>query len=342
MTRIDSLKLRNFKSFKKADIPLAPGVTAAIGANGSGKSNLVDALMFVLGINSLKTIRADRLTDLVCKTSDDNKARVTIKLKNEKQNILTRTIDASGKSVYKIEGKRTTRTELHNLLNTMGITPGGHNVVMQGDIEKIIEMTPRSRRTIIDELAGIAEYEGKKQDAIKQLDKVEEKIKEWSIVKGERQEYLDNLKLDRDSAIEYNDLTSEVKNIKGTVLNSEISRVQKDYDKNKILLDSSDAKIKDYEEKINEIDTELRGWDVKLKAINREILESGGRGQTALGQAIESLRTELELKKEQVANRREQIDKNKIELQELNQRLREITNELQNKDAELKEVEIKT
>ncbi|MBN1160185.1 MAG: chromosome segregation protein SMC [Candidatus Diapherotrites archaeon] len=305
-------------------------------------SNVIDALMFVFGISSLKTIRADRLSDLVFHKSVDGKARVSVVLKDgEKDYVVTRTIDKQGKSVYRIDGKRTTRSAIHALLMSLNISTSGHNVVLQGDIERVIEMTPRMRRTVIDEVAGIAEYEEKKVESLRQLDKVEDKIKEWHIIKGERQEMLDALKKDKEDAERFQELNTKVKRIKSTVLGSEIQRYEKDFEHNRKLLESSDTKIKEAKEKIEELDAEISTWDKKLKDLNKEILESGGAGQTKLAQDMEKLRTDIELNKEKTKSRKEQISKNTQAIQELRERQSNIESEITQKENELKALEEK-
>ena len=179
MGKIDKIKLKNFKSFKSATIPISSGYTTIIGPNGSGKSNILDAICFVFGTASMKTLRADRLTDLVHHHSKDGTAEVLIDLKT-KEGIrsVTRSIDKTGNSVFRLDGKRTTKFQIEETLSSLNIKPDGHNIILQGEITKLIRATPMQRREIIDEVSGIAEYEAKKQESIRELNKVQEKTKE--------------------------------------------------------------------------------------------------------------------------------------------------------------------
>ena len=116
MTRLIKLSLKNFKSFKKAEIPISKGFTSIVGSNGSGKSNTLDALLFVLGITSLKTLRAGKLTDLVNTNAKENYAKVDLLIKDkDKQYEVSRMIDKQGKSIYRLDGKRTTLNEINSL-----------------------------------------------------------------------------------------------------------------------------------------------------------------------------------------------------------------------------------
>src|SRR3989344_4166459 len=121
MLRLAKMRLKNFKSFRNAQLPFANGFTAIAGANGSGKSNIMDALLFVLGETSLKSLRASRLIDLVHTESNDGYAVVNLTLEgSERTYEISRTIDKQGKSVYRMDEKRVTLGEIQNLLAELG------------------------------------------------------------------------------------------------------------------------------------------------------------------------------------------------------------------------------
>ncbi|PJA21452.1 MAG: chromosome segregation protein SMC, partial [Candidatus Diapherotrites archaeon CG_4_10_14_0_2_um_filter_31_5] len=161
--RIGKLRLKNFKSFKQAVIPFSKGFTTIAGSNGSGKSNILDAIMFVLGMTSLKMMRASKLVDLVNNEAKESYGLVEVELNQpDKKYLLSRTIDKQGKSVYRIDSKRATLNETISLLTELGVSATGYNIVVQGDVTKIIEMNPGQRREIIDDLAGLSEFDHKK------------------------------------------------------------------------------------------------------------------------------------------------------------------------------------
>jgi chromosome segregation protein len=225
--KIGKLRLKNFKSFKKALIPFGRGFTTIVGSNGSGKSNILDAIMFVLGKTSLKTLRATKLVDLVNNDAKEDYALVEIELKEkDKKYLISRTIDKQGKSVYRINEKRSTLNEVVSLLNELGINASGYNIVVQGDITRIIEMNPLQRREIIDDLAGLTEFDEKKEESLKELEKVNTKIKEINIVLKERETYIEELEKERKAAIEYQELNKEYKQIKATILRKEIKKLE--------------------------------------------------------------------------------------------------------------------
>jgi chromosome segregation protein len=231
--RVSKLTLRNFKSFKRVSLPIPEGFTAIVGPNGSGKSNIVDSLCFVLGRSSARSLRAERFSDLIFnggkKDSPATQAEVTLVLDNRGKEIpfvdreirISRSIDASGTSVYRLNGKRTTRTEILEILSAAKIQPDGHNIVLQGDITRIIEMSPVERRGLIDEIAGIAEYEGKKAKALRELGKVTENVTTAEAVLSEVREQTTKLAEERNNALRYQDLKRKIEETTASLVHAQ-------------------------------------------------------------------------------------------------------------------------
>src|SRR3989338_5442290 len=179
MIKIARVRLKNFKSFRKANIPFHAGFTCIAGSNASGKSNILDSILFALGATSLKMLRASRLTDLVNHDADENYAKVELVLNENSHEIeVKRLIDKKGRGAVKLNGKKKSLDEVKSYLAELGLSADGHNIVVQGDITKIIEMNAKERREIIDRVAGLQEFEEKKEEALKKLEKVEQKVRE--------------------------------------------------------------------------------------------------------------------------------------------------------------------
>jgi chromosome segregation protein len=215
---IKEIELRNFKSFgRKVVIPLHNDFVAVTGPNGSGKSNVVDALLFALSLSSSRAMRAERLPDLIYR-GDNGKnpdfAQVTVKFDNSE-----RAVPAAGdvleisrkvrltknkyQSIYYFNGNPCTQTEIHDHLARAGITPEGYNVVMQGDVTRIIEMSPLERRKIVDEIAGVAEFDEKKRKALDELEVVRERIDRGDVILAEVESQLGRLAEEREKALAY-------------------------------------------------------------------------------------------------------------------------------------------
>ncbi len=229
MVKLQKLVLKNFKSFRKAEIPFANGFSVIAGSNGSGKSNILDALMFVIGAMSMKMLRASRLTDLVNDSAAENYAKVDLSMKHNGTAFeISRMIDKRGSSVYRLNGEKKAMNEVTSFLRELGIRPDGHNIVVQGDITKIISMSAIERREIIDGLAGLAEFDAKKEESLKELEKVNGRIKEAGIVMKERETYLAELEKEKNAAMEFEQLAEEKRKSKATILFLEIEKHRKE------------------------------------------------------------------------------------------------------------------
>ena len=334
MTRLIKLTLKNFKSFKKAEIPISKGFTAIVGSNGSGKSNVLDALLFVLGITSLKTLRAGKLTDLVNNNAKENYAKVSIELKNDKKNYeISRMIDKQGKSVYRLDGKRTTLNEISSLLTELGIDVTGHNIVTQGDITKIIEMSPMERRNVIDNIAGLSEFDQKKEEAVKELNKVDSRIKEATIILNERTSFLDELEKEMNAAKEYTALENEMKRIKGTIIWKELYSIEK---RSKEIDEELKTLKKEQEEKEKTIEImreELKKAKEESNELSKKAVKASEEVYTTIGREFEEKKGKLSLEQEKLEMKKVQIEKNKNKI-EANKKV-----EIEN-NAEKKEIEI--
>jgi len=194
---IKEVELKNFKSFGKSiRVPLKNDFVTITGPNGSGKSNVVDALLFALCLSSSRAMRAERLPDLIYRGENGKNpdyAQVTVRLDNTSRlfPLDQDTIEVSRKikvnhdkyaSSYYFNGKACSQAELQDQLSKAGITPESYNIVMQGDVTRIIEMTPVERRKIVDEIAGVSEFDEKKKKAMDELDVVRERIARVDVI----------------------------------------------------------------------------------------------------------------------------------------------------------------
>ncbi|MBI4872904.1 MAG: chromosome segregation protein SMC [Candidatus Riflebacteria bacterium] len=210
------LEIDNFKSFgKRTVIPFRPGFTTIFGPNGSGKSNIVDSVLFCLGLSTSKTMRAERLPDLINNISGRKEARVSVRLELTETAQLVEIqrairITPSGyASTYYLDGRPVTLAEVHHRLSELQISPSGHNVIMQGDVTRILTMTPLERRRIIDELAGVAEFDTRIEDAKAELAKAERHMEDTQLLLGEIQTRVNALAAERDNAVKYRGFRDE-------------------------------------------------------------------------------------------------------------------------------------
>ncbi|MBN2368787.1 chromosome segregation protein SMC, partial [Candidatus Woesearchaeota archaeon] len=332
MTKINKLVMQGFKSFaNKTEIPLGNDFNCILGPNGSGKSNVLDALCFVLGKASSKSLRAEKSANLIYnggKSKNPAKeAKVEIYFDNSnnifpltsKEVKVSRTVRSSGNSIYKIDDKTVTRNQIVELLNHGRINPDGYNIVLQGDIIRIVEMSPLERRKIIEEIAGISIYEEKKQKAINELNKVEDKLKESDIILAERQAYLRELKKERNQAMKFKELDDKIRRNKATVLHIRIS----DKDKKKSGLEQDICKRKEaitkIEDQIAEFRKEMEAQKKEIELINKEIEEKGDKDQVMIQKLIEELRVSIGTNRSRInsiENELARISERKVQLEQ--------------------------
>ncbi|HJJ42399.1 MAG TPA: AAA family ATPase, partial [Methanocorpusculum sp.] len=210
---IVQVDIDNFKSFsRKTKIPFYEGFTVISGPNGSGKSNIIDAILFVLALSSSRNLRAEKLTDFINNVSGKNIAEVTLTFSDgtKIRRRIKQTSQSNYYSYYYLNEKTCSQTEILDLLAEKGIKPHGYNVVMQGDVSRIMDMSDLERRRIIDGIAGVAEFDAKKEQALMELDQVRAKIeREESLLEMYGQQ-LNELKGAKEDAEKYKKLDSEL------------------------------------------------------------------------------------------------------------------------------------
>jgi len=202
---ITELEIDNFKSFsKKTKIPFLEGFTVISGPNGSGKSNIIDSILFVLALSSSRNLRAEKLTDLINLNSGRNTAEVSLEFSDGTK--IKRRIKRTANGYYSynyLNERLCKQSDIVEHLARHGIIPHGYNVVMQGDVTRIMEMSDFERRKIIDEIAGVSEFDTKKQQSLSELDIVRERIEREELLLLELTRRVNELKREREHALEY-------------------------------------------------------------------------------------------------------------------------------------------
>jgi chromosome segregation protein len=202
---ITELEIDNFKSFsKKTKIPFLGGFTVISGPNGSGKSNIIDSILFVLALSSSRNLRAEKLTDLINLNSGRNTAEVALEFSDGTK--IKRRIKRTSNGYYSynyLNERLCKQSDIVDHLSKHGIKPHGYNVVMQGDVTRIMEMSDFERRKIIDEIAGVSEFDVKKQQSLSELDIVRERIEREELLLLELTRRMNELRREREHALEY-------------------------------------------------------------------------------------------------------------------------------------------
>lgn len=306
--RIKEIELDNFKSFGKATtVPLLDGFTTISGPNGSGKSNIIDSLLFALGLSSTRSMRAERLPDLLNNLSGKKEAKVRVKFlsKDNEELEVTRRIRVKEKnysSTYFLDGKVSTLTEIHDRLMKHNVSPTGFNVIMQGDVTGIVTMSASERRKIIDELAGVADFDRKIDQANNELSTVDEKIEHHKIVLTEILARLDILRADRDQALKYLDLKTKKEEIERDLIFVRAQELEEKVKKELEIISSLGEKEEKLSDKLHQIEIKLLSMRSEMGLIEEEIKEKGGNEQLLLRQELENTRGELTREENKLSN----------------------------------------
>ncbi len=322
MAVIKSMKLKGFKSFAKPlDLEFGTGFNCVIGPNGSGKSNVMDALCFVLGKLSAKSMRAEKSANLIFnggkKGAPLREAEVSIIFSNDNEEFpqktdevkLTRVIKSNGTSTYKINDEVLTRQQILETLSKARIDPDGHNIILQGDIVRFMEMRPERRRELVEEIAGISIFEDKKSKALNSLNKVESQLNDATLILREREAYLRELKKDKDQAEKYKNLEKNIKSNKATYLNIQIKDKQSKLDEIKSKISKQESKIKKLNENVQEIRNKIENKKQQLKDLNKNIEEKGEKEAIDIQENIEKIKTDLAKHTERFSTCKNEISK---------------------------------
>ena len=229
---LKALEMENFKSFRgEVVIPLDRGFSAITGPNGSGKSNCGDAIQFVLGPKSTRTIRAQNTKQLIFNGAEGYKpargctvtlvfgnpvlsnGRRRLPIENDEVR-MTRLIRLTASdnvvSTYLLDGEDSSQKSFHRLLNAANARPDGYNIVLQGDVTGLARMTPIERRKVLDGVAGVTSYDDEIRKAKKQKDSVDSYIERIGMLQEEQQTRLKELEQERKVAIKAQSITDEL------------------------------------------------------------------------------------------------------------------------------------
>ncbi len=351
MTKINKIVIHGFKSFAhRTEVPFDSKFNCILGPNGSGKSNIGDALCFVLGRLSAKSMRAEKGANLIFNGGKNKKpasqGTVEIIFSNQDKTFpeespeinVSRTITNNGNSVYRINDKKKTRQEVVDYLALGKINPDGYNIILQGDITRFVEMSPLERRKIIEEISDVSVYEEKKNKALLELQKVEEKLNNAEIILKERKTYLRELKKDRDQALEFKGCKDKIDSCKATYLShqikereevkgkfdEEVSRFQKG-------INDSEVKINERREKINEAKKEIG-------KINEEIERKGEKEQVRVHREIEDLKVNAAKEKTRLSTIKDEINKIEVRKDKFSEELKELEEKQRVTNVQHKEI----
>lgn len=344
-----------FKSFAdNTIIDLDNNITGIVGPNGSGKSNVVDAVRWVLGEQSIKSLRGDsNMTDVIFAGSKSrsamNVASVTLVFDNSDHYLksdedlisIKRRLYKDGTNEFFINNEKCRLKDILDLLMDSGIARESFNIISQGKIDEILLAKPESRRTIFEEAAGVLKYKKRKEEALKKLDKTHDNMDRINDIISELEKQIEPLREQKIKALNYLSFSDELRELEISLITHDITNINDTYQATKDKIDSlkedivklstenttNETKVVSYKNKISSLDDEIKNKQ-------QELLE-----YTSLTEKINA--------KKQIILERKKYEVENVKLHELLINLKEseltlkneinsCNNEINNKNIELK------
>ena len=311
---IKQLEIDNFKSFaNKVDIPLLKGFTTISGPNGSGKSNIIDSILFALGLSTSRALRAEKLFHLISTYTKRNEAfvKVTFSETNDgKDFTVARRIKKSSQgynSIYYMDDKIVTLADIHAKLENHNITPNSYNVMMQNDVLSITNCTPMDRRKIIDEIAGVADFDRRIDQATAELDTVENRVQHSSLILGEVKNRLEQLKEEREVALKYKKLKDEKSVLESQVTTVKFFDIRKNLEKAHENILTFTKRKKEEEIRAKDLDEQLNLITQKYAEICNTVKEKGENHQLEIQGKAEECKGSISRKESAITYNDKQI-----------------------------------
>ncbi|QEN07527.1 chromosome segregation protein SMC [Oceanispirochaeta crateris] len=367
------IEIMGFKSFAdRTHIDFTDGITALLGPNGCGKSNIVDAMKWVLGEQSTKNMRAEKMEDVIFNGTDERKAlnvaEVTLIISNE-ENLLDldlseisikRRLYRNGDSEYFVNNTLVKLKELRELFYDTGIGKSAYSIMEQGKIDQVLSNKPEERRYLFEEAAGITRFKMKGSEAERKLNKTNENMVQVENILSEVKKNYETLKKQSDKTLIYRQLREEISSIdidlqllkynqlvsqlqsKEKILNKELENKGKIVEEINSLngnLASNLDEVNSMENELIEDQKRLYGLDLekenlsdRIKFLGEQLGELENQKQTLKQKELDFLDKKEGFKKEEV-NR-------KNSLQEFKDQLKDIENNILNFQKNIKSAEI--
>ncbi|MGL4570980.1 MAG: chromosome segregation protein SMC [Clostridium sp.] len=336
---LKSLEVRGFKSFAdKTELKFKHGVTAVVGPNGSGKSNISDAVRWVLGEQSVKTLRGGKMEDVIFAGTQYRKpvglAQVSLTLDNT-DNVLqtdynevtvTRRIFRSGETEYLLNNSKCRLKDINNLFMDTGIGKEGYSLIGQGKIEAILSGRPEERRALLEEAAGIVKYKWRKNEAEKKLSNTDENLIRIRDIISTYEERLEPLKIEREKALKFKDLSIDLKEKEVSLIVSNIQAIEEELKIFNEDLNQREKELNLKRESLLSKREQLKTIEDKLEKLERKTTDEKFE-YFSKKEEITKATSDIELFNERINNFNITIDKNKFEEFGLNNKIVDINKE---------------
>ncbi len=347
------IEMAGFKSFAdRTIIEFNDGFTAIVGPNGCGKSNVADAIRWVLGEQKVKDLRADTMQDVIFNGTEKRKSlsycEVSLHFDNSTRYfdfdydelIITRKLYRSGESEYLINRNPCLLRDINNLLYNSGLGKSGYSIIGQGKVTEIVESKPESRRAMFEDAAGIAKYKKEKTDAERRLDVARQNLARVGDILLEIDRQMGPLRKQAENAKKYLAYKADLKDLEVNAYIYQYENASEFKAKIKEKLDAinqeftlRDSELKAATEKYDEAMNRLQNFDITLSNLNAKILE--------LTVNLEKQEGETKVARERIQFAQKENDRLSLDMTNAEKFLEAANQQKQNKESELQSMEEK-
>ena len=352
--RLNSIKLSGFKSFvDPTSVTFPSSMSCIVGPNGCGKSNVIDAVRWVLGESSAKNLRSDSMTDVVFNGSSSrkpvSKASVELFFDNKDGRIggefssyseisVRRSLELDGQSNYYLNGTSCRKKDITDVFLGTGLGPRSYAIIEQGMISQLVSAKPEEMRGYIEEVAGISRYLERKKETESRIKRTKENLSRLEDLREEISRLLFKLQRQAKAAEKYHELRKDETHAQLMLLGS------KWRDVSSVLL-SKEKEVKDQELKVEEINSEKNTSDseiIKLRAKQIELQTALDKVQQefySFGADISRTEQEISLKKDRVNEINEKISINQIQIDTRTKEIEKLTENKSSAQLEISSIE---
>ena len=337
------LELQGFKSFAdKTILEFKPGITGVIGPNGSGKSNISDSIRWVLGEQSMKSLRGSKSEDVIFAGTENRKslgfAEASIVIDNSDQTlpieynevVVTRKIYRSGETGYFINKVPCRLKDILELFMDTGIGKDGYSIIGQGKIDEILSNKSEDRRHIFEEAAGIVKYRVRKQESEKKLEQTKLNLLRINDILIEIEGQLEPLKMQSEKAKQFLNLREELKSIEVGLFVYNINLYKEKLEQLFKDIEILDENKEDEEYNLDKLQENKNELKQKIDELMLEIENTQNIGFESKTK-IEQINSDISISKEKISNNNINVERYIKENEELKLRITELEEEKQNK-----------
>ncbi len=344
---VKSIELLGFKTFAdRTRIDVGGGMTSLVGPNGCGKTNVCDALLWVLGESNVRNLRGQRVADVIFNGSDRRKAlslaEVSITLDNStgilplsySEVTVTRRAYRNGETECFINKARCRLKDIQELFMDTGMGQTAYSVITQGEIDEVLSAKPEDRRELLEEAAGVKKYRARRQEALRKLEHTTANLQRVKDIMAELSAQLAPLEEQAQQAVKYIELAAQLKEIETGILIRELHRAAESLAQARLAKDEAEKRIVESRARADELEESTSDSRDRLARLEQD-MDDARHAEQRIHAVVQRLTNRIDVAKERSAAAEAAGKREAEELENLDQRLAEVEVRLASLAAEL-------